>query len=283
MDFNEIPSLYLARAQNGEHINFEEDVHDVFTESFATSVNLKGQRTQMEQIYDEIIKAYLINQKYEQTADVQQLDHERDELFITFKSAIDFYKRGGTTAQKTAAKAVYFLLEPYRHAAKKSYANATTELRDFTRDVQVTPYAAHLATLGQTDAIVALQAANEAFHTLYSDRTTAELHRAQLEKIREARHQWDEVYRLVAKALPVLYLTETDAAKKQSIGAVIEEITAFVLRLRKTLERRGVTSSSSNGTGGGDTPSDETPEEPETPPSGGGDGGGDEGSDNTMG
>jgi len=283
MNFSEIPSLNLVRAQNGEHINFEEDVHDVFTESFATSVNLRGQRTQMTQIYDEIIKAYLINQKYEQTADVQQLDHERDELFITFKTAIDFYKRGGTTAQKTAAKAVYFLLEPYRHAAKKSYANATTELRDFTRDVQVTPYAAHLATLGQTDAIVALQATNEAFHTLYSDRTTAELHRAQLEKIREARHQWDEVYRLVAKALPVLYLTETDAAKKQSIGAVIEEITAFVLRLRKTLERRGVKSTSSNGTGGGTgDDNNETPSDPETPPSEGG-GGGDEGSDNPMG
>jgi hypothetical protein len=215
-------------------------------------------------VYNLIIEVYRTNQQYEQTSDIQQLDLERDEQFITFKVAVDYYKRGGTPAQKSAAKAIDYLLKPYRYAAGRSYANNTAELRDFMRDMQVAPYAAHLATLGLTDAVATLQAANEAFDALYNDRSKVVLHRTQLETIREGRHQWDELYRTMATVLPALHLTEVDAAKKESIAVAIDTINAFVVQLHKTLDRRSVKPSDVDA----DADANGTSTDPETPPSG---------------
>jgi hypothetical protein len=249
MELHKVSPLNLPRTQNGEHVKFEEDVQNVFTEAFASSVNLAAQREEMKRLHDAIIEAYLLNQQYDQTASIKHLDRERDGQFRTFKAAVDFYQLGGNAAQQAAAQAVAYMLKPYRDANKKSYANNTSQLRDFTRDVQVAPYAAHLETLGQTEAIAALQATNEAFDTLYNERTAALDDRIHMNKIRELRPQWDKVYRLVTTILPSLHFIETDAAKKQAIAAVLKSINGFAEQLRLTLAHRGGHSSGGSGTG----------------------------------
>jgi hypothetical protein len=280
--------VYLGHAHNGEHYKFENDVLSVFTPELATTLNLSTQRAAMQQIHEKIGEVFRLNQAYQQTSTIQQLDHERDQRFSTFKAGVDFYQRGGTAAQQAAATAIEYVLKPYRKAAVKGYADNTAELGKLIVDIQTPTNAAHLATLGLTDAVAALKAINDQFDALFNSRSADENTRDNLEKIRDLRNEWDKLYRsAIVTVLPALYLVEQDADKKQAIGAAIDEIDGFVVELRKSLAHRNGGKSSA---GSSETPSPNPPTdgddndddsgdngggsnepEPETPPAGGGD------------
>jgi uncharacterized coiled-coil protein SlyX len=264
----EVLSSNIARSQNGEHFNYGTDFLSAFTAAFAAKVKLTKQREQLKLLHDKMGEVYIRNRAFEQTATIVELDHERDEQFKGFRAAITYYQKLGTAPQKAAAKSITYLLKPYQLAAGLSYTNNTAQLSKFILDVTSDTYAPHLVTLNMTDAVDRLKTSNEEFVALYSSRSEDLLDRTEHEKIRTLRHEWDTVYHEVVRILPVLHYMEEDATKREEIGDVIDEINAFLIQLRKILERRGVKSSSGNAAedeNNGETPPSEVPEEPENP------------------
>jgi hypothetical protein len=251
----------------------------------AANVHLTEQRNLLQQAHDDEAEVYRTNQAYRQTKTLTQLDATRDKKFSDVKFAVSFYLRMGSEAQKAAAEAVEFVLQPYRQGPAKGYQDNTAELGKFVTDMAAEPYPAHIAALGLTETLAGLRADNDAFRAAYETRSEDELDRAGHEKIRNLRHKFDDTWRIVATVLPSLHFVETDAARKTLLGRVIDEINAYILQVKKVLAARGIGSASVglvdvehdheadtqpiDPPGGGGNPSNPD-EQPIGPPSGGG-------------
>jgi hypothetical protein len=101
--------------------------------------------------------------------------------------------------------------------------------------VQSEAYAQQLATLDLTDPVARMKEVNEKFNLLFNERLMEMFARHIRSKIVVVRREMDVAYRVVTMALPVLYLTETDAEKRELIARAMEQIDALVIQLRKTL------------------------------------------------
>jgi hypothetical protein len=240
--------LYLFR--NAAHYKFETDVLEIFTPELATSLNLSADQTQLTSLYERIGEVFRLNQRAKQTKSIEQLDQERDELFVLFKDVISVHRRSGTAAQKAAAEAVWYVLEPYRKANRETYQENTADLGKAISDLQKPENAVHLTTLGIAQSVADLKTANDAFDVLYKERSDELLGRDELEKGRKLRKEWDEVYKRVIMVITALYYTESNAEKKQTIGLAIDKINALVNQAQKNLKRYGI----SGGDGSSETP-----------------------------
>ena len=229
----------LSHLHNGEHYEFEGAILGIFTPALAAALNLTDRRAKLQRAHDRETEVYRTNQGYRQTKKLTELDAARDSRFNYIKTTVNLYLRVGDDAQKAAAEAVAFVLKPYRRGPVRGYSDNTAELGKFVVDMSVAPYPAHIATLGLTVTLAALKADNDAFRTLYDARSEEGLDRAEHEKIRALRREFDDNYRVVTAVLPAACLIETDAAKKAAIDAAIEALNAHILQVKKELAARG--------------------------------------------
>jgi hypothetical protein len=244
--------LDLSRLHNAEHYQFGEDFLVAFPSELAESLNLSAQRGSFLSDQEKAKEVFLVNRKFDETENIKQADADRDKLMKAFIQSIASYAGGsGTTVQQTAAEAVGRLLEPYRGAPNKSYVKNTAELGKFVEDVQKAPYAAHLTTLGLTDAVARLKVLNDNFHTLYNSRSEQLLDRKEREKMTLLRKTSDKTFDEIVEDFNVLYRMETDAERKLSIGDAIDRINALIIQWQRTLASRGVKTPIGDGSAGG--------------------------------
>jgi hypothetical protein len=233
-----IPYLRMNSFRNAEYREFATSFLEAFPKSFAASVNLTTQRENYENLYEEYDKVFLLNRKLVLTARVQELDRERDVLFIAFKDSVSLHLRIGTEAQKIAAKEFDFMLTPYRKANLLDYEANSGELGKFLIDLEVAPWPANVETLQLTPTVARLNYLNNEFRDTLQERGGILVDRKYFGKIKELRPQMDKIYHGITEVINALYIAEPDPAKKESIGAVIEAIGGRIPAFQRLLASR---------------------------------------------
>lgn len=275
----EILKANLNNARNAEHFQFHSDVLSVFTEALATAQQIKPLRDTYAALFAQEDTAFIQNQAYEATKEVEAKDRERDDLFLYVKQTIDSNMYCPVANKKEAAQKLAFALKPYRSANTKPFAENTAQITNFVGDMQSATYATYATTLGLTDAVAQLKIANDAFNAVYSGRSGEKLTRASNDNMKTIRPKVDDAYRAAVSAINALYqvndLVTRTAATATALGGVIDGINALVIQLQQTLSHRGAGSTSNVPGGGGGEAPDPNPNPKPNPDGGGsGDGGG---------
>lgn len=265
----EILKSNLNNARNAEHFQFHADVLNVLTAEVAQVQNVGSLRETYASLFAQEDAAFIQNQAYEATKEIEDKDRVRDDLFLYAKQTIDSNLLCPLPAKKAAAEKLTFALRPYRSASSRPYAENTAQISNFVGDMQSTEYAPHVATLGLTEAIQQLGEANDTFNSVYSGRSGEKLTRASNDNMKAIRPKVDNAYRTLASAINALYqvneLVTRAPATAESLGKVIDGVNALVIQLQQTLSHRGA--GSKPGAPGGD------PENPGTDTDNGGGGG----------
>ena len=234
----------FTRPRNAEHYQLHTDVLAVITPGFANDNGIAAQRAEYQRLVAIENDCYLRNAQYRDPPEVEAADRRRDNLFLYVSQTITTAQLAPVENVSSAAARLAYVLEPYRDAPRLNYASNTAAVADFVEKMWIEANRTDAVTLGLADAITALGTANQEFNALYTGRSTEVLTRATSETMKTIRPQVDDAFKAVASAINALYqvneLVTKDAAKEQSLGAVIDNVNALLIQLQTTLSRAGV-------------------------------------------
>lgn len=239
----EILAVHFNHARNAEHFQFHSDALNIITADLAEARHIGQLRQTYASLFADEDTAFIQNQAYEATKEIEEKDRTRDELFLYVKQTIDSNLLCPLAAKKSAARKLSFALTPYRSANNRPYAENTAQITNFVGDMQNAEYAPHVATLGLTEVIQQLKSANEDFNAVYSGRSSEKLTRVSGDNMKAIRPKVDEAYRAVVSAINALYQVNELVTHSQetsaSLGKLIDGINALVIQLQQTLSHRG--------------------------------------------
>lgn len=239
----EILKSNLNNARNAEHFQFHADVLSILTVEVAQAQNIVALRETYTSLFTDEDTAFIQNQAYESTKEVEEKDKVRDDLFLYIKQTIESDLRCPLADKKAAAVKLEFALNPYRSANSRPYAENTAQITNFVGDMQSAEYATFVSKLGLTEAIAQLKIANDDFNAIYAGRSGEKLTRVSADNMKAIRPKVDDAYRAVVSAINALYqvneLVTHVQATSASLGKLIDGINALVIQLQQTLSHRG--------------------------------------------
>lgn len=110
----EILNSNLNHARNAEHFQFHTDVLSILTVEVAQAQNIGALREIYANLFKDEDTAFIQNQAYESTKEVEEKDKIRDDLFLYIKQTIESDLRCPLADKKAAAVKLEFALTPYQ-------------------------------------------------------------------------------------------------------------------------------------------------------------------------
>ena len=226
--------------------------------------------------------AYAQAKKWSQTADLEELDKQRDQALSAFLNALKAMTASPNANKAAAAKTLTFIRDKYSLNASDEYMKETTAIQQMVQDMEASTEAqTALGTTGLDDWLTDLKQKNNAFLAKMNERTEAQ---AGLQKgiVREKRLLCEAAYKNVVKLANAMAICELPAG--YAFGTIIDLVNAEIEHYRQILARKGISTGTNSGGdgsggsdggsgGGGDTPTP-TPDPTPTPTPGGGGGSG---------
>ena len=226
--------------------------------------------------------AYAQAKKWSQTADLEELDKQRDQALSAFLNALKAMTASPNANKAAAAKTLTFIRDKYSLNASDEYMKETTAILQMVQNMEASAEAqTALGTTGLDDWLTDLKQKNNAFLAKMNDRTEAQ---AGLQKgiVREKRLLCEAAYKNVVKLANAMAICELPAG--YAFGTIIDLVNAEIDHYRQILARKGISTGTNSGGdgsggsdggsgGGGDTPTP-TPDPTPTPTPGGGGGSG---------
>ena len=220
--------------------------------------------------------AYAQAKKWSQTAELEDLDKQRDQALSAFLNALKAMLASPNAAKQQAAKLLTFIREKYVLNAADEYMKETTAIQQMVQEMEASADAqAALTTTGLDDWLTDLKTKNEAFLAKMNERTEAQAGQ-QKGIVREKRLVCEAAYRDVVKLINAMAICEVPAG--YNFTTIIDLVNAEIEHYRQILARKGGSSSgggSNSGNGGGTTNNDGGTEQGETEQGGGTEQGGD--------
>ena len=236
--------LYLTRARNAEHYRLQEALLKAVPVDFATKYKLTALRDTYITLFEKEDSIYLQTRGFIDTKELADRDVVRDRLFRLIRLTIQSKELSLVEAEVSAASKLVFVMKPYNMAASKPDAENTAMVSDCVKKLQSDEYSPFVQSLGLTDAVAALKAANEEFDALYSHRADEKRVKTVTETLLEIRPLVDAAFLELSKAINALYtvsaVIDKDMEKEAEIGSVIDTVNAEILQFSETLSRRGV-------------------------------------------
>ena len=226
--------------------------------------------------------AYAQAKKWSQTADLEELDKQRDQALSAFLNALKAMTASPNANKAAAAKTLTFIRDKYSLNASDEYMKETTAIQQMVQNMEASAEAqTALGTTGLDDWLTDLKQKNNAFLAKMNERTEAQ---AGLQKgiVREKRLLCEAAYKNVVKLANAMAICELPAG--YAFGTIIDLVNAEIDHYRQILARKGISTGTNSGGdgsggsdggsgGGGDTPTP-TPDPTPTPTPGGGGGSG---------
>ena len=191
--------------------------------------------------------AYAQTRKWAQTADLEELDNQRDAAQSAFLNALKAMTQSPNAAKQQAAKTLMFIRNKYTLRPSDEYMKETTAISQMVQEMEASAEAqAALQVTGLDDWFQDLKVKNANFLVKMNKRTEAQ---AGLQKgiMREKRLASEAAYRDVVKVINAMAICELPAG--YSLNAIIDLLNAEIEHYRQILARKG--GGSSSGGGGG--------------------------------
>ena len=198
--------------------------------------------TSARQAYDD---AYAQARKWEQTADIKDLNKGRDAAQSAFLNALKAMEASPNAAKAQAAKKLAFIRDKYSFNNADEYMKQTTMVAQFIQEVESDADAtAALTTTGLDDWFTDLKQKNEDFLAKMNERTEAQ---AGMEKgiVREKRLLCEAAYRNLVKLANAMAICEVPAGF--DFTAAINLLNAEIEHFRQILARKGISTGSNSG------------------------------------
>ena len=212
--------------------------------------------------------AYAQAKKWAQTADLEDLDKQRDAALSAFLNALKAMLASPNAAKQQAAKLLTFIRDKYTLNASDEYMKETTAISQMIQEIEGNADAVTaLQTTGLDDWLTDLKTKNEAFLAKMNERTEAQAGQ-QKGIVREKRQKCEAAYRDVVKLINAMAICEVPAG--YSFGTFIDLLNAEIEHYRQILARKG------GGSGGGGGSDDGGDDEGGDDEGGGDDQGGDD-------
>ena len=212
--------------------------------------------------------AYAQSRKWAQTADLEELDKQRDAALSAFLQALKAMTASPNAARQQAAKQIQFIRDKYTLSASDEYMKETTAIGQMTQELEASAEAqAALTAAGLDDWLTDLKQKNDAFLTKMNERTEAQAGQ-QKGIVREKRTACEAAYRNVVRLINAMAICEVPAG--YNFTTIIDLLNAEIEHYRQILARKGGGSGGSGGGGGsddgGDTPTPDPTPDPEPDP-----------------
>lgn len=170
------------------------DAADTTALGFAPLHNLLREKFN---VFDDAI---LQDRKTGLTDQLNQLDNDRDALFLSFAYLVRANLNMPFAEKAEAAALLNNLLDKYRSAQSLPLREETAALTNLAQELQQPTFAAALVTIGAKDTADSLAAKNVEFEQLYQQRTQKEsLYR--VEAAKTARRDVEDAYRRLVRAV----------------------------------------------------------------------------------
>jgi len=199
----------LPKLRNDEHFQFNTEFRDAILRFGADTLKIGVQFEPWLLLYaqeDESLKKIM---KSAITAEIQEADQRRDQLFGGMVDASKAALRHFRPEVQQAARRIKIVLDTYGNLARKPLNEQTSGVYNILQDLNGR-YAADASTTGLKEWMDELQAANEAFDRLMKDRYEESALKTDL-VLKQVRQQADEQYRLIIERINALVTVEGDA------------------------------------------------------------------------
>ena len=227
-----IDKLNLVNLRNDEHFQLNTEFRDAILKFGAAALKIETQFEPFQTLYVQEDEALKKITKSVITAEIQEADRRRDQLFRGIidanKSALNHFSED----KQNAAKRLKVLFDTYGNVAQKPLNEQTSAVYNLLQDLINGTYAGDIERLGIGDWVVELQAANSRFDTLMKERYEETAMRTDL-KLRQVRLQIDAAYRVITERIDALVVVEGAANYEEFIrywNAVVAKYSAILAK-----------------------------------------------------
>lgn len=264
----QIDSLDITRMDITTALGFFGQIKDKLTPETTLTAAMGSVWTTFTAALQAFDDAYAQAKKWSQTADLEDLDKQRDAALSAFLNALKAMLASPNAAKQQAAKLLTFIRDKYTLNASDEYMKETTAISQMIQEIEGNADAVTaLQTTGLDDWLTDLKTKNEAFLAKMNERTEAQAgqHKG---IVREKRQKCEAAYRDVVKLINAMAICEVPAG--YSFGTFIDLLNAEIEHYRQILARKG------GGSGGGGGSDDGGDDEGGDDEGGGDDQGGDD-------
>lgn len=145
------------------------------------------------------------------SAEIGEADSERDKHYLTVKQVAAAWADQALEPQATAAKAVKRVIDTYKISVRSQLDKESGLMTNLITDITATGMAAHLTTLGLTETVAKMSAANETVKELLASRADERAQQV-AGALKAARQKCDEVYDEIAELIESLSVAAEDTA-----------------------------------------------------------------------
>ena len=209
----EIAPIDLTRMNNGAHFGFIQTVCERIEKETTITANpiAKDAADKLGKALEEEDRCYVISQKSLLTKRIAEADHQRDQMFMGYRAAVNAFLRSPDTAMAEASERLWAHLTDYRISTGWQFDRETAAIANLLKDCE-TKYAADVDKLGVKAYVDALKTANEKVDELLLTRTTDRGEQA-AGALRAARRVSDAAYIRLVKVVNALAILHNDTAK----------------------------------------------------------------------
>jgi hypothetical protein len=190
-----VKKIDLKGLRNTEYIQFMRDITTVIANSPACLILLAQYHTELVAMYKEVEKRTFRSKRSAFTLQMQEMDRQRDNVYIGFCSIINGYTYSLNEIEKRYANRLEKYLKVFdSRMDKQNYQAETADISKIVRNCQSNAELQEaVAALSLTKWIDWLKTANEEFRERYMDRII-EGAAAPVGNAKETRKQCNEIY-----------------------------------------------------------------------------------------
>jgi len=234
MKINKINSNNL---RNDEHFQFHTEFRDLTTKETPQKLKIQGQFEAYLPLYGRVDEALKKINKSSLTAQLQEADKARDEIFLgmaeTAKAALKHFN----PAVREAASRLKVVFDTYGNVAVKPLNEQTSAVYNLLQELQG-KYAQDVETVGIAQWAAELQARNNAFSGLMKERFDETASRCDI-VLREARVELDQAYFAIRERINAFVIVEGVADYENFIRTLNAVIAKYTAILNSRLGKRG--------------------------------------------
>lgn len=236
----QINYVSLSRAHVALWYQFQFSIRVIIDISLAMSLNLKELYEVYTELFMEADAAFKTSQAFEETKKINQLDRDRDNLFVAIFDTIRLHLRLPDAAMSMAAEHLQFVLKPYAKSYQAPLDEETALITNMVDDLRKAENTQAVAKLNLGTLITQLEEANVYFDEVYTRRIDVKVARAAINNLITLRPQVDEVYRALVQAINGKYIaneyaTTPDPSLSSTLINIINKVNGQIIQLEQNI------------------------------------------------
>ncbi|MDR1646148.1 MAG: DUF6261 family protein [Tannerellaceae bacterium] len=238
-----VPS-FPARLRNAEHFDMYEHI--------VLHLAVKGLKPSAAVVawndfllsFDKEDELYKRSAKQEETQQIKAVHEKRKTSYVVLRRIMELAAMSETPEVKEAGEALMHVMENYSKTYYAPMTEASALIFNLVQDMEKEKNAPKVALIhGAQDAIARLKRDNDAFMTLYAERTVNENDQKHDGRLVEARRQSDGKFGIVVDCVNALYYANEVSPNKdpevsELLGDAIRFINSFLRKYEAIYSRR---------------------------------------------